>query len=120
MMNEVLQDYINNICVVHLDDILVFSTSLQEHILSLMKIYQRISDCNLKIQVDKCNFFKHESEYFGHTTSNGIKPNPGKIFVIQKTSFSRTIKEIRSFLGLTRFYRKFIKDSRQTLTYRYE
>lgn len=111
MMNEVLHDYINNICVVYLDDILVFSTSLQEHILSLRKIFQRLSEYNLKVQVDKCNFFKRESEYLGHIiTPDGIRPNPLKINVIQKIALPKTIKEIRSFLGLTGFYRKFIKD----------
>lgn len=111
MMNEVLHDYINNICVVYLDDILIFSTSLQEHIISLTKIFRRLSEYNLKVQIDKCNFFKRESEYLGHIiTPDGVRPNPSKIKVIQEISLPKTVKEIRSFLGLTGFYRKFIKD----------
>lgn len=111
MMNEVLHDFINNICVVYLDDILVFSTSLQEHILSLRRIFQRLSEYNLKVQVDKCNFFRRESEYLGHIiTPEGIRPNPEKISVIQGIPLPNTIKQIRSFLGITGFYRKFIKD----------
>lgn len=111
MMNEVLHDYINNICVVYLDDILVFSTSLHEHIVSLRKIFRRLADYNLKVQIDKCNFFKRESEYLGHViTEHGIKPNPAKIEIIRKISLPRTVKDIRSFLGVTGFYRKFIKD----------
>lgn len=111
MMNEVLHDFINIICIVYLDDILVFSTSLQEHIDSLRKIFMRLSKFNLKVQIDKCNFFQRESEYLGHIiTPDGIRPNPAKIDVIQKVPIPKTIKHIRSFLGLTGFYRKFIKD----------
>lgn len=111
MMNEVLHDLINNICVVYLDDILVFSTSLSEHITSLRAIFQRLSEYNLKVQIDKCNFFKRESEYLGHViTHKGIKPNPDKISAIQRVEIPKTVKQIRSFLGLTGFYRKFIKD----------
>lgn len=114
MMNEVLHDFINNICVVYLDDILIFSTSLQEHITSLRKIFGRLSEYNLKVQIDKCNFFKRESEYLGHLiTTDGIKPNPNKIEVIGKIPIPKTVKQIRSFLGLTGFYRKFIKDYSQ-------
>lgn len=92
----------------------MFSTSLQEHILSLVKIFERLQCHNLKVQVDKCNFFRCESEYLGHIiTPDGSKPNPNKISVIQKISLPGTIKEIPSFLGLTGFYRKFIKDYSQ-------
>lgn len=61
--------------------------------------------------MDKCNFFKRESEYLGHIiTPHGIKPNPDKIKIIRSIPLPKTIKEIRSFLGITGFYRKFIKD----------
>lgn len=111
MMNEVLHGYVNNICVVYLDDILIFSTSLQEHVVSLRKIFQRLAEYNLKVQIDKCNFFKRESEYLGHIiTPDGIRPNPLKIEVIRKIPLPDTVKKIRSFLGITGFYRKFIKD----------
>lgn len=88
MMNEVLSDYINKICVVYLDDILIFSTSLQEHIDSLNKIFKRLLDFNLKVQINKCDFLKHETEYLGHIISrDGIKPNPNKIEVIKKFNY---------------------------------
>lgn len=111
MMNEVLSDYINKICVVYLDDILIFSTSLQEHIDSLNKIFKRLLDFNLKVQINKCDFLKHETEYLGHIISrDGIKPNPNKIEVIKKIQLPKSTKQIKSFLGITGFYRKFIKD----------
>lgn len=110
MMNEVLHDYDYNICVVYLDDILVFSTSLQEHINSLRKIFKRLSEFNLKVQTDKCNFFKR-GEYLGRIiTTGGVKPNPAKTEAIQKVPIPKNIKNIRAFLGFTGFYRKFIND----------
>lgn len=85
IINEVLSDYINKICVVYLDDILIFSTSLQEHIDSLKKILKRLLEYNLKVQINKCNFLKHETEYLGHIISrDGIRPNPNKIEVIKR------------------------------------
>ena len=58
LMNEILREFINKICVVYLDDILVFSTSLEEHLISLKRIFQTLSEHNLKIQADKCSFLE--------------------------------------------------------------
>lgn len=111
LMNIVLGDYINKICLVYLDDIIIFSTSLQEHLESITKIFQRLRDTNLKIQLDKSEFLKHETEFLGHVVSNeGIKPNPQKVECVQKFPLPKTAKEIKGFLGLTGYYRKFIKD----------
>lgn len=78
-MNEVLHDYDYNICVVYLDDILVFSTSLQEHINSLRKIFKRLSEFNLKVQTDKCNFFKRGIRVFrSHNYDRWGKTQPSE------------------------------------------
>lgn len=111
MMNHVLRDFLNIICVVYLDDILIFSTSLQEHIDAINKIFDRLRKFNLKIQIDKCNFFARQTDYLGHTLTNeGIKPNQNKIEVIKNLHIPKTRKAIKSFLGTTGYYRKFIKD----------
>lgn len=111
LMNSVLKEFINNICVVYLDDILVFSTSLEEHIDSLKKIFNTLRKHNLKIQFDKCNFLAKETEYLGHVlTPEGVKPNPKKIDDIVKLHLPKTQKQIKSFLGVTGYYRKFIRD----------
>lgn len=62
LMNEILRDYINKTCVVYLDDILIFSTSLSEHIKAIQDIFKVLEYKNLKIQIDKCNFVKKETE----------------------------------------------------------
>lgn len=111
LMNETLRDFINKTCVVYLDDILIFSTSLKEHIKSLTDIFTVLEKANLRIQIDKCNFLKKETEFLGHIlTKEGIKPNPNKIKTIQELTLPKTEKQIKSFLGLTGYYRKFVKD----------
>ena len=111
LMNEILRDYINKTCVVYLDDILIFSTSLTEHIKAIGDIFEVLERKNLKIQIDKCNFLKKETEFLGHVlTKDGMKPNPNKIKIIQDLELPKTEKQIKSFLGMTGYYRKFVKD----------
>lgn len=111
LMNNVLSDLINTICLVYLDDIIIFSTSLQEHTESLIKVFQRLKDVNLKIQLDKSEFMKRSTNFLGHVVTNeGIKPNPEKIICVQKFPLPKNQKEIKQFLGLAGYYRKFVKD----------
>ena len=110
-MNSILREFINKICVVYLDDILIFSTTLDEHINSINKIFKTLSKHNLKIQFHKCKFLSKETEYLGHIlTPEGVRPNPKKIKDITNLKLPKTQKQIRSFLGITGYYRKFIKD----------
>lgn len=110
LMNEILRDFINKICVVYLDDILIFSTSLQEHISSIRKIFQVLNKHNLKIQFDKCSFLKKETEFLGHIlTDEGMKPNPNKIKCIEDYPLPVSERQLRGLLGMTGYYRKFIE-----------
>lgn len=61
LMNSILRKYINKICIVYLEDILVFGTSLQEHLENLGRIFATLEQAGLKIQVDKCNFLAKET-----------------------------------------------------------
>lgn len=111
VMDNILRGLQNVICVVYLDDILVFSTSLQEHIVNLRKIFDRLRESNFKIQMDKSEFLKHETAYLGHIiTPQGVKPNPDKISAILKYPIPKTTKQIKGFLGLLGYYRRFIPD----------
>ena len=111
MMNNVLHEHINKICVVYMDDILVFSTSLQEHTDSLNKIFETLRDANLKVSLNKSDFLKKETDFLGHVvTKDGIKPNPDKIQGLEQFTLPKTVKEIQAFLGLSGYYRKFIQD----------
>ena len=111
VMDNVLRGLQNEICLVYLDDIIVFSTSLQEHMVNLERVFDRLRDSNFKIQMDKSEFLKLETAYLGHVISNeGVKPNPDKITAIKKYPIPKTSKEIKQFLGLLGYYRKFIPD----------
>lgn len=111
VMDNVLGDLIGTVCLVYLDDIVVYSTSLQEHTLNLGKVFTRLRDSNLKVQLDKSEFLHKECAFLGHIISpEGIKPNPEKIHAIKNFPIPKTQKEIKSFLGLLGYYRKFIQD----------
>lgn len=110
-MNSILAGLIGSICYVYLDDIIITGYNLQNHIENLDKILKRLSDFNLKIQLDKCEFLKKETEFLGHIiTPEGIKPNPDKIEKITNWKLPASQKEIKQFLGLTGYYRRFIRD----------
>jgi transposase InsO family protein len=111
VMDNVLRGLQNEICLVYLDDIVVFSTSLQEHLINLEKVFRRLRESNFKIQMDKSEFLKLETAYLGHIIGkDGIKPNPDKISVINNYPIPKSPKEIKQFLGLLGYYRKFIPD----------
>ena len=111
VMDEILKDLQNKICMVYMDDIIIFSTGLQEHIQNLKLVFSKLREANLKIQIDKCEFLRKEVEFLGHVvTSKGIRPNSKKIEAIQKFKIPKTQREIKSFLGLLGYYRKFIKN----------
>ena len=97
--------------LVYLDDILVFSKTLEDHIRILEKLFTRISGAGLKLNPDKCKFLVPEIKFLGHIiNSEGIKTDMDKIDVIKKFERPKCVKHVRSFLGLVNYYRKFIKD----------
>lgn len=111
VMDNILRGIANEHCCVYLDDIIVFSTSLPEHIQRLESVFKRLRGANLKIQLTKTDFLKREIAYLGHiVTPEGVKPNPDKISAIKEYPIPKSTKEIKGFLGLLGYYRKFIKD----------
>lgn len=108
-MNHILADLLQDTCLVYLDDIIVYSVSLEEHLIKLRKVFDRLRDANLKISLDKCEFLKHSIKYLGHlVTDKGIMPDPEKIKAIKEIKLPQTQKQIKSFLGLIGYYRRFI------------
>lgn len=110
MMDTALRGLIGRSCFVYLDDIVIFGRSPEEHNRNLAVVFERLQKLKLKVQPDKCEFLKPELEYLGHViTDNGVKPNPAKTEKIKNFPTPRNVKEVRGFLGLTGYYRKFIK-----------
>lgn len=111
VMDNILREHIGIRCLVYMDDIIVFSASLQEHIENLAKIFECLRKFNMKIQLDKCEFLRKEVAFLGHIiTPDGVRPNPDKIKVIREWPLPKSEKELRGFLGVLGYYRKFIKD----------
>lgn len=110
-MDSILKEFINKFCLVYMDDIIVFSKSLHDHLIHLRQIFQKLREHNLKVQLDKTEFLQKEVPFLGHIiTPQGVRPNPNKISAIQKFPLPTTPKAIKSFLGLIGFYRRFIKN----------
>lgn len=96
VMDNILRGLQNEICLVYLDDIVIFSSSLQEHLTRLKQVFLRLRESNFKIQLDKSEFLKKEVQYLGHVvTTDGVKPNPDKIAAIKNSPIPRSQKEIK-------------------------
>jgi len=101
LMNNIFGELLGKCCLIYMDDIMVYSTSLQEHVTDLEKVFKKLAEANFKLQLDKTEFLRKEVEYLGHVvTQQGIRPNPGKIEAIKRFEIPKTRKQIKSFLGL--------------------
>ena len=77
----------------------------------LKEIFQRLKDANLTLKPSKCHFFQKEVEFLGHiVNAEGIHTDPKKIAAVRDWPLPRRLKDIRAFLGLTGYYRRFIQD----------
>lgn len=111
VMDCILRELLGVCCLVYMDDIIIFSPSLDQHKLDLKKVLKKLEEANLKIQLDKCEFFRKEVQFLGHTvTEEGVRPNSDKIETIKNWPLPQSEKEIRQFLGTLGYYRRFIKD----------
>ena len=105
LMEEVLADFRDHV-EVYIDDIGVFSDSWEEHVEILNKVLQRLQDKNFSITPHKCEWAMQETDFLGHwLTPTGLRPWKKKISAILALSPPRTMKELRSFIGMVNFYR---------------
>ena len=108
LMESCLRDLHLNWCIIYLDDIIVFSETPQEHIRRLCRVFQKLASAGLKLKPSKCEFFE-KITYLGHVVSEkGIEVDPKKTEAVQKWPIPKTVTDVRSFLGFTNQYRKFI------------
>ena len=93
----------------YLDDVLIHSPDIETHLQHMRVLFQRLREANLKLKDSKCNYFKTHVQDLGHLISGkGIKPLPEKLESVKKMPAPTTLKEIKQFLGLVGYYRKFI------------
>ena len=94
---------------VYLDDVIVFSETLQDHVNHLRAVCNRLRNAGLKLNPKKCKFVCEEVEYLGHlVTPSGLKPNDRNLDAVKHFPTPTTIKQLRQFLGLTSHYRRFV------------
>lgn len=114
LMDSMLVGIKGEEALVYLDDIIIFSKNIEQHATRLGRVLQILYESNLYVQLSKCNFAVREVEYLGHIVSNeGIKPDHKKIDAIANYPKPQNIRDVRSFLGLVGYYRRFIKDFAQ-------
>lgn len=115
LMDRVLNGLQGNELLVYLDDIVIYAKTLEEHNIKFKRLMSRFEDANLKLQPEKCEFLRTEVVYLGHVIGqNGVKPNPKKLEAVEKFPISQTLKNIKEFLGLAGYYRKFIPNFPKT------
>jgi hypothetical protein len=109
-MNKVFMEYLHKFVVVFIGDILVFSLSEEEHENHLRLVLQKLREHQLYAKFSKCDFWLKEVSFLGHIiTDGGIVVDPSKVRVVLNWSPPKNVPEIRSFLGLAGYYRRFIE-----------
>lgn len=97
--------------LVYLDDLLIFSETIEDHVRRMRLVFDRVREANFKLNVAKCTFAVPEVVYLGHVVKkNGVAPDPSKITAIKDFPRPRTVRNARAFLGLSGFYRVFIRN----------
>jgi hypothetical protein len=110
LMNEALRPFLGKFVIVYLDDVLIFSKTKEEHYEHLEKVLEVLRRERLVIQPEKCTFATNQLEFCGHTIGKGqIKPIPAKVDIVKNWPRPRNVHELRQFLGLATYYRRFIR-----------
>ena len=110
LMNKVFMEYLDKFVVVFIDDIMIYSKSEEEHEEHLRLVLQKLREHQLYAKFSKCEFWIKEVSFLGHIISDGgISVDPGKVRDVLKWNPPQTVTEIRSFLGLAGYYRRFIE-----------
>ena len=110
-MNTVLKGLTGKICEVYLDDIIIYSETLSDHVKHVEAVVQRLRQHNLKVKLSKCKIAQQKIQYLSHVISHGhIQPSKEKVKDLDKFQAPLSYSQIHSFIGLASYYRKFVKN----------
>lgn len=110
-MQSCLGDLNYETLLIYIDDVIIFSEDFDTHLQRLESVFDRLDEHGLKLRPSKCHLFKEEVNYLGHVVSDkGVSTDPEKCKVIKEWEVPTNVKELRSFLGLAGYYRRFVKD----------
>jgi len=108
-------EHIDRCCIVYLDDVLIYSNTLQQHRKDVSNILEAIRKSGMKVKPSKCEFHQNETEYLGFIIGQeGVKTDPVKTQAIWDWTTPKKIKEIQCFLEFCNFYRRFIEGFSRT------
>ncbi|KRX61767.1 Retrovirus-related Pol polyprotein from transposon 17.6 [Trichinella sp. T9] len=109
LMETVLRGLVGSDCLVYLDDVIVFGKTAEEHTARLREVFRRLREVGLKIKPEKCRLMKRRVAYLGHIISEkGIATDPSKTSAVREWPTPTCVSELRQFLGLASYYRKFV------------
>lgn len=111
LMNLVLAGLTWKHCLVYIDDIIVFSPTFDQHITDLEDVLKRLSEAGLRAKLSKCHFAQAEVGFLGHIVGvHGVRPDPDKISAISNWKAPTNLHDLRSFIGLASYYRRFVRN----------
>src|SRR6218665_664524 len=98
-------------CLIYLDDIIIFSSDLDTHLERLILVLKRLTAANLKLKPSKCHLLQRKVLFLGHVVSgSGVATDPAKVDAVKNWPIPTKLKEVRAFMGLCSYYRKFVPD----------
>jgi hypothetical protein len=110
MMNQVLHGFLDDFVVVYLDDIVIYSETLEEHVQHVRRVFNRLRENELYAKPSKCSFAQTSISFLGHIIEQGkIRMDAKKVTAIKDWQPPKNVHDVRSFLGLCNYYRRFVK-----------
>lgn len=109
LMQRCLSSHLSESVLVYLDDIIIYSPDFSTHLQQLENVLQKLWQHGLKLRLDKCKLFHRQVKFLGHLVDQqGVRPDPEKIQAVQNWPVPSTTRQVRAFLGLAGYYRRFV------------